>query len=73
LKVLGRADGDEVEDTLAAMLGCVLAGTGEPAKQPGSEPQIAEKQRTEAVVKTHFPHIFAIDFCGCNLRANDFI
>jgi hypothetical protein len=73
LKVLGSADGDEVDVTLTAILGCVLAGTGSAAEQPGNEQQIAEKYRTEAVVKTPFPHIFALDFCCCVLGANDFI
>jgi hypothetical protein len=69
LKVLGSPDGDEV----TAILGCVLAGTGSAAKQLGNEQQIAEKYTTEAVVKTPFLHIFAIDFCCCDSRADDFI
>jgi hypothetical protein len=73
LKVLGSADGDELDVTLAAMLGCVLGGTGSAAKQPGNKVQIAEKYRSEAIVKTPLPQIFVIDFCCCGLRGNDFI
>jgi hypothetical protein len=58
---------------MTAILGCVLAGTGSAAKQLGNEQQTAEKYRSEAVVEAPFPHIFAIDFCRCDLRANDFI
>jgi hypothetical protein len=72
LKVLGNADG-EVDVALTAILGCVLAGTASPAKQMGSEQQIAEKYRIEAVVKTPFPYIFAIGFCRCDLGADEFI
>jgi hypothetical protein len=70
---MGSADGDEVGVMLTAILGCVLAGTGFAAKQMGNEQQIAEKYRTEAAVRTPFPHIFEIDFCCCDLTANDFI
>jgi len=63
---MGSADGDELDVTLTALLGCVPAGTESPAKQLGNEQQTAEKYRTEAAVKTPFPHIFAIDFCRCN-------
>jgi hypothetical protein len=62
LKDLGSAHGDEFEITLAALLLCAPAGRESAAKQTDNEQQIAEKHRTEAAVKTPFPHIFATDF-----------
>jgi hypothetical protein len=58
---------------LTAILFCVPAGTESAAKQTGNEQQIAENHRTEAAVKTPFPHIFAMDFFCCDLKANHFI
>jgi hypothetical protein len=50
----------------------VLAGRGSAAKQLGKKRQIAEKHKSEAVVKTA-PQVFGIDFSGCELRVSDFI
>jgi hypothetical protein len=66
LKVLGSADADEVDASLTALLGRVLAGTESAAKQLGNEQQIAEKHRTEALAKTPLANIFAMDFCRCD-------
>jgi hypothetical protein len=73
LKVLGSPDGDELDITLTAPLGCVLAGTGSPAKQLGKEQQTTKKNRIAAAVKTPFPDTFAIDLRRCDLWTNDFI